>query len=277
MKLVLTCTGLVAALALGLSTTADARLRNPVDPPVRPVVRTVPTPATPMRRVARTVAPRWAAVTPSSIGARGMTNADLSGVVKTYCAGCHNERSKKGNLILASYSVDEAAKNDVISEKMVRKLRAEMMPPPGSKRPKGDTLLALVEAIENNLDHAGPVNPGNRTFQRMNKPEYEQVVKDLLKVDVNAGDYLPLDTKSANFDNISDVQAPSPALLESYLNAAAAVSRMAVGDLKAPTTQAVYKISQYVSQHPWDHVEGTPYGARGGVVFTHHVSGRCRV
>ncbi len=268
MKLVLTCTGLVAAAALGLTSTADAR-RTPVDPPVRPVVRTVPPTVTPTRRVARTVAPKWVAAAPTTVGARGVSSAALSDVVKTYCGSCHSERTKKGNLVLANFNVDEASKDVVVSEKMIRKLRAEMMPPPGSKRPKGDTLLALVETLENTLDHAGPINPGNRTFQRMNRPEYERVVKDLLKVDVNAGDYLPLDTKSANFDNISDVQAPSPALLESYLNAAAAVSRMAVGDIKAPSTQAVYKVSNYVSQHPWDHVEGTPYGARGGIVFTH--------
>lgn len=287
MKLVLTCTGLAAALAVGLGSTADARLGTSASQTgdqdvstVSPILataaayvrspgRTVLSSRTPMHRVARTVAPKWAAVTPVTPGARGISSADLSGVVKTYCAGCHNARSKKGNIILTDYKVDEAGANAHITEKMVRKLRAEMMPPPGSKRPKGDTLLALVESLEHNLDNAGPINPGNRVFQRLNKPEYERVVKDLLKVEVNASDYLPLDTKSANFDNISDVQALSPALLESYLNAAAAVSRMAVGDLRAPATQQIYKISQYVSQHPWDHVEGTPYGSRGGVVFTH--------
>ena len=268
MKLVLTCTGLAATLALGLATTAEAR-RMPVDPPTRAVVRTVLPTMTPVRRVARTAAPKWLAVTPVTPGARGISSATLSDVVKTYCGSCHSERTKKGNLVLATYSVDNAAKDAVVTEKMIRKLRAEMMPPPGSKRPKGDTLLALVEALESNMDHAGPINPGNRTFQRMNRPEYERVVKDLLKVEVNAGDFLPLDTKSANFDNISDVQSLSPALTESYLNAAAAVARMVVGDIKAPATQAVYKISQYVSQHPWDHVAGTPYGTRGGMVVTH--------
>ncbi|MEP6832146.1 MAG: DUF1592 domain-containing protein [Gemmatimonas sp.] len=268
MKLVLTCTGLAATLAFGLVSTADAR-RTPVNPPARPVVRTVPPTITPVRRVAHTVAPKWLAVSPVTPGARGIASAALSGVVKTYCGSCHSETNKKGNLVLSTYNVDDAAKNSVVTEKMIRKLRAEMMPPPGSKRPKGDTLLALVEALESNMDNAGPINPGNRTFQRMNRPEYERVIKDLFKVDFNSGDYLPLDTKSANFDNISDVQSLSPALTEAYLNSAAAVARMVVGDINAPATQSVYKISQYVSQHPWDHVDGTPYGTRGGVVITH--------
>ena len=221
------------------------------------------------RLVARTVAPAWtptAAVT----AYRGISTAALSGVVKTYCAGCHSPTQKKGNLVLANYEIDSAPHNLAVSEKMIRKLRAEMMPPPGSKRPAGDTLLALVEAIEGTIDRSGPINPGNRTFQRMNRPEYTRVIRDLLNIDFNADDYLPLDTKSANFDNIADVQTLSPTLLDSYLTAASAVSLMAVGDRKAPPTQAVYKVSGYVSQHPWDHVEGTPYGTRGGLVVVHN-------
>ena len=84
------------------------------------------------------------------------------------------------------------------------------------------------------IDRASQPNPGTRTFQRLNRSEYERVIRDLLGIEVNAGDFLPLDTKSANFDNIADVQALSPTLLEAYLNAAAAVSRMAIGDRNAP-------------------------------------------
>src|SRR6185503_14813621 len=160
------------------------------------------------------------------------------------------------------------ARRDV-GELMIRKLRAQMMPPPGVPRPGGDTLLSLVETIENVIDHGAPVNAGTRPFQRLNRDEYENAVKDLLGVDINAGDYLPLDTKSANFDNIADVQALSPTLLESYLNAASAVSRLAVGDTKAAVAQTTYPVSSYISQHPWDHIEGTPYGTRGGIVADH--------
>jgi hypothetical protein len=72
---------------------------------------------------------------------------------------------------------------------------------------------------------------------------------------------------SANFDNIADAQALSPTLLESYLNAAADISRMAVGDRTAVTIDHTYTNPSYVSQHPWDHVEGAPYGTRGGMAW----------
>ena len=202
-------------------------------------------------------------------GSRGIETKELSAVVNRYCASCHSETQRRGNLVLKGYQVEEAASNVAVTEKMIRKLRLQMMPPPGSRAPAGDTLLALVETLESIIDKAGPLNPGNRTFQRLNRPEYERVVKDLLGVEFVAGDYLPLDTKSANFDNISDVQALSPMLLDSYLNAAAAVSRMAIGDRTATMTQTTYKTSPFASQHPWDHVEGTPYDTRGGLVTTH--------
>ncbi|MDQ6611787.1 MAG: DUF1592 domain-containing protein, partial [Gemmatimonadota bacterium] len=275
MKAMLTSVVLASTLAFTLATVAEGRPGSPVNPR-KTVIATAASPRVVMkpdsirtRLVARTVAPTW---TPGAAVSsyRGISTAALSGVVKTYCAGCHSPTQKKGNLVLANYEIDSAPHNLAVSEKMIRKLRAQMMPPPGSKRPTGDTLLALVEAIEGTIDHAGPINPGNRTFQRMNRPEYARVVKDLVNIDFNADDYLPLDTKSANFDNIADVQTLSPTLLDSYLTAASAVSLIAVGDRKAPPTQAVYKVSGYVSQHPWDHVAGTPYGTRGGLALTHN-------
>jgi hypothetical protein len=119
------------------------------------------------------------------------------------------------------------------------------------------------------IDRATPPNPGSRTFQRLNRAEYERAVRDLLGVRVNAGDWLPLDQKSANFDNIAAAQLLSPTLLEAYLNAATAVSRLAVGDSAAPVTLTTYRVSPFTSQHPWDRAEGAPYGTRGGIVADH--------
>ena len=206
---------------------------------------------------------------PKTRGGRGLESAALSDVVKNFCTGCHNPRQLRGNLDLTGYNVDSAPARLDVSEKMIRKLRAQMMPPPGSKRPQGDTLLALAETLENIIDKGARPNPGSRTFQRLNRAEYERAVRDLLSVEIDAGDYLPLDTKSANFDNIADVQSLSPTLLEAYLNAAAAVSRIALGDPNAPALSTSYPVSVFESQNPWDHIEGTPYGTRGGMVAAH--------
>ena len=192
-------------------------------------------------------------------------------VVQRVCARCHNDRRLVGNLSLENFDVAAADRAPEVAERMVRKLRAGMMPPPGVRRPAGDTLLSLVETLEEVLDAAAAErpNPGARTFQRLNRPEYEAAVHDLLALSVDAGEWLPLDQMSANFDNIADAQALSPTLVESYLNAAAEISRWAVGSRSAPSVDRAYRNSDYTSQHPWDRVEGAPYGTRGGIVVNH--------
>src|SRR5438128_988407 len=109
--------------------------------------------------------------------------------------------------------------------------------------------------------------PGGRSFQRLNRAEYAQSIHDLLALDVNAGEYLPLDTKSANFDNIADAQLLSPTLMQAYLTAAAEISRLAVGDAAATAREVTYPVSRWTSQR--EHVDGAPYGTRGGVSVAH--------
>src|SRR6185436_3137649 len=101
------------------------------------------------------------------------------------------------------------------------------------------------------------------------RPEYARAIKDLLLVDVDPGAWLPLDQKSANFDNIADEQTLSATLLESYLNAAADISRLAIGDRTAALSDRTYTNSSYASQHPWEQLDGAPYGTRGGMVVNH--------
>jgi mono/diheme cytochrome c family protein len=198
---------------------------------------------------------------------------DYNAVVRRYCVTCHNEtrKSSAGGLSLATFDVAHAAQNADVAERMIRKLQAGFMPPPSLPRPDAATFAALIATLETQIDTAAAAkpNPGVRTFQRLNRPEYARTIRDLLALDVDAGSWLPLDTKSANFDNIADAQALSPTLLEAYLNAAAAISRMAIGDRHAPTIDATYTTPLYMSQHPWDHVEGAPYGTRGGMVVEH--------
>ena len=188
------------------------------------------------------------------------------GLIENYCRDCHNDQLQLGTQSFDSFTVAKAFTHRAQAEKMIKKLRTEMMPLPGVPRPPSDTLQALAATIENVIDDHSPINPGSRPFQRLNRPEYAAAIRDLVGLEFDPGDYLPLDTKSANFDNIADVQALSTTLLESYLNAASAVSRMAIGDRHATMMHDNYRSSPYVSQHPWDHVDGTPYGTRGGIV-----------
>ena len=190
-------------------------------------------------------------------------------IVDGTCRRCHNDRMRTGNLSLAAFEVAKAVEQADVAERMVRKLRAGLMPPAGVRRPDESALIGLAEELETRLDAAAVANPnpGRRGFQRLNRAEYERSVRDLLAVDIDAGDYLPLDTKSNNFDNIADVQMLSPTLMNGYLRAASEISRLAVGDPAAGPVEAAYKVPRWVSQR--EQVEGAPYGSRGGVSVTH--------
>ena len=204
-----------------------------------------------------------------SAGSLEIEAATLTEVVQTYCQVCHNDAMMTGNLSLAGFEVENAPNRPETAEKMIRKLRAGMMPPPGMPRPSPDTLLALVEELETRMDREALMNPnpGGRTFQRLNRAEYTESIKDLLGLQIDVGEYLPLDTKSANFDNIADVQMLSPTLLEAYLTAASEISRLAIGDREVTPTETVYSAEKRASQMV--HVEGTPFGSRGGVAAEH--------
>jgi hypothetical protein len=195
---------------------------------------------------------------------------DSDDIVQEYCVRCHNDRMLRGNLSLERFTLDSADETGEVSEKMIRKLRAGMMPPPGSPRPPADSLLALVESLETHMDDAaeGNSNPGGRSFQRLNRAEYEASVRDLLDLEIEAALFLPLDTKSANFDNIADVQMLSPTVLDAYLRAADAISRLAVGVPNPSPNSITYTNSGYVSQ--WDRMPGAPRGTRGGISVVHN-------
>ena len=209
-------------------------------------------------------------VAPAAAAPLVISPDELTAVVRQYCVVCHNDVMLTGNLTLSEFDVAEAPRMAVTAEKMIVKLRAGMMPLPGAPRPSADTLLALVETLETLIDEAAEAdpNPGIRTFQRLNRAEYESSIEDLLGLVIDAGDYLPLDTKSANFDNIADVQMLSPTLLNAYLAAAGEVSRLAVGDADASPSEATYTVSRWASQR--EHVEGAPRGTRGGLSLVHN-------
>jgi hypothetical protein len=198
-----------------------------------------------------------------------MTAEAQTALVKQYCVTCHNDRAKAGTLTLAAFDAANAADNAAVAEKMIRKLRAGMMPPAGARRPEGHALAELATALEDRIDRAAAAspNPGWRPFQRLNRAEYSRSVRDLLDIDVDVTMFLPPDTISDGFDNVADSQAFSPTVLEGYLRAASKISTLAVGDRTAGAAEATFKVPRTMSQ--LGHLEGAPIGTRGGIVVEH--------
>jgi len=253
--------GLLSAyvLALGLSTSAREQSSRATARPsasTQPAVAAGHQPTSPQ---------------PASNASR---DGEHTGLVKQYCATCHNDRNKNnaGGLSLQAFdaaTVGHDAEAAEVAEKMIRKVRAGMMPPPNARRPEGAVLASFATSMETRLDRAAALNPnpGRRPFQRLNRAEYARAVRALLNLDVDVNAFLPPDTISAGFDNIADAQAFSATLMEGYLRAASRIGSLAVGDPKANPSEITFKVPRTGSQ--MQHVEGAPYGTRGGMAVMH--------
>jgi hypothetical protein len=186
--------------------------------------------------------------------------------INHYCLDCHNYAEQVGGLSLERAKLDEVAADPEKWEHVVRKLRAGMMPPPGNPRPKRDTYVALASWLEGELDRH-PIEtlppPG---LHRLNRAEYGNAVRDLLALDIDPSSFFPADDVSRGFDNQAGTLGLSPALLEAYLSAAGKISRLALGRVTAPS-QAMYRVATDETQNY--HVEGLPFGTRGGLVVEH--------
>jgi len=188
-----------------------------------------------------------------------------------YCVTCHNERLKTGGLALETLPLNRLGETNAETwEKVVRKLRAGLMPPAGAKRPERGSLDAFAKSIEDSIDHfaASNPNPGRAPLHRMNRVEYANAIRDLLALEVDSSTLLPADDSSHGFDNIADVLGVSPSLLERYVSAAAKISRLAVGERDAAPAQVTYTVKGDLSQNQT--LEGQPLGTRGGTTIRHN-------
>jgi mono/diheme cytochrome c family protein len=217
------------------------------------------------------VAASWASVfgqQPDVASGLSRTGTDVvSGLSRTYCETCHNDRLKTGGLSLQGLPIDGNAET---WEKVIRKVRAGMMPPAGAKRPERAALDAFAGSIETTIDRAAAANPnpGRAPLHRMNRAEYENAIRDLLALDIDSSTLLPADDSSHGFDNIADVLGVSPSLLERYVAAAAKISRLAIGERDAAPLQVTYSVKGDLSQNRT--LEGMPLGTRGGTTITHN-------
>jgi hypothetical protein len=186
-------------------------------------------------------------------------------MVARYCAGCHNQRLKTGGLALDQLDPSKAPRDAEIWEKVIRKLRGNLMPPAGLPRPDAAARSAFVEYLETALDRAAEArpNPGQPLLHRMNRAEYVNAIRDLLALDVDGAALLPPDDSAYGFDNISDVLGLSPALQEHYLSAAMKIGALAVGDGQQLPGSQTYRLPQDLSQN--QHIEGMPLGTVGGM------------
>jgi hypothetical protein len=190
-------------------------------------------------------------------------------LVDEYCLSCHDKDHEKGQLILETIAEDDIAEHADVWEKVVRKLRARLMPPVGKERPDDPTYDTVVSFLESSLDRAAVAhpNPGRTsTIRRLTRTEYRNAIRDLLALDVDVASMLPADESSYGFDNVT-VGDLSPTLLDRYVTAAEKISRVVIGRSgKSPGGETI-RVPADVTQE--EHIDGLPIGTRGGALVTY--------
>jgi hypothetical protein len=183
-----------------------------------------------------------------------------------YCMDCHNYTDYAGGVEFEIFDPATAHENAELAEKMIRKLRAGMMPPAGKPRPDFATMRAFAASMEQEIDSQEKPSLKVPKLHRLNRAEYANAVRDLLGLQLDSTQFLPADDASRGFDNQAGTLTLSPALLEAYLSAAARISRLAMGSATAPT-QVTYRVAEDTTQNY--HVEGLLFGTRGGLAIDH--------
>jgi len=191
------------------------------------------------------------------------------GMLKTYCVACHNAKLRNGGIAFDELDPAGVPEHAQTWEKVVRKLRGGMMPPPGMRRPEHAESDAFVAWMEGYLDAAAALNPnpGDVALHRLNRKEYANAVYDLLGLKLDASELLPQDAQSDGFDNIADVLQTSPAFFNQYVAAARSVAVQAVGKPDPrPGSQTYFNPNKGAQAF---HVDGLPLGTRGGFAVEH--------
>ncbi len=197
------------------------------------------------------------------------TVAERQALLDRYCITCHSERLRdRGTVPLSLESVDltDIPAGAELWEKVIRKLRTGSMPPAGRPRPESAQSAEFASWLETQIDRVASAHPNpGRTepLHRLNRTEYQNAIRDLLALDIDAAALVPADDQSYGFDNIAGVLKFSPTLLERYMTAAREISRLAVGASKIAPGGETFRVVSDLSQY--QHRDGLPFGTRGGM------------
>src|SRR5262245_13447060 len=191
-------------------------------------------------------------------------------LVEKYCVTCHNQKLKTAGLALDALDATKPEANAETWERVIGKLRARSMPPPGRPRPDTAAYRAAATALEHEIDRAWTANPNPGRIgavHRLNRTEYTNAVRDLFALDFDAKPLLPGDeTADGSFDNLADALSISTAHLERYLSVARQVSRLAIGLSPASPRLETFEIPLHVIQEDRQS-EQLPFGSRGGIAI----------
>jgi hypothetical protein len=191
----------------------------------------------------------------------------LSHFVNLYCTACHNSEDRMAGLALDELCREEIGRNPAAWEKVVRKLDTRQMPPASEVGPSGRSAREIVSLLSDTLDRLAAEHPDpgrTGTFRRLNRTEYQNAIRDLLALDIDASALLPQDESALGFDNVT-VGDLSPTFLDRSITAAQQISRLALGRSGRSPGGDTIRLPPDLTQER--HVEGLPIGTRGGALI----------
>jgi mono/diheme cytochrome c family protein len=220
------------------------------------------------QRVLTVTAAAFLLAAPLQVWAQGSSAASAGSAPRQFldrhCASCHNESLKVAGLDLVQLDLSRLDQQTELWEKVERKLNTGVMPPPGTPQPAEADRRAMLTWLETSLDaaSAAKVNPGRtEALRRLNRTEYQNVIRDLLALDIDGAALLPADESGHGFDNVN-VGDLSPTLLNRYISAAQKISRLAVGTTQSLQSDIFQNAADLTQEN---RLPGLPLGTRGGL------------
>ena len=204
-------------------------------------------------------------------------------LVEKYCFECHNTEDWAGGAAFDAMSADSIPEEGKVWEAAIKKLRGGLMPPSNAKAKLDSKAAAgLASWLETTLD-ASQATPytGYVPLRRLNRREYANAIRDLLALDIEPATYLPQDPLEDGFDTNATVLQMNPSFMDQAVNAARALSLLAVGDPKSVPLETTYgyvpNMILSLAARPNDgsgsqrkYVDGMPFGTRGGMSVEHN-------
>lgn len=145
------------------------------------------------------------------------------GFFEKYCLDCHDGLTSEGNMNLEEIDFDLGSIQSAETwQKVLNSINSGEMPPPDKPQPQPEDKASFLEALSNQLVVARALlsdTGGEITMRRLNRREYENTIRELLGVEIDAGD-LPEDSNPGGFDTAGGSLFFSSDQFEQYLNIA---------------------------------------------------------
>jgi mono/diheme cytochrome c family protein len=204
-----------------------------------------------------------------SLPSRALSSAEA--FLQRYCVACHTEQQRGRGVVPLAFETRQLSNVGAHAEtweRVIRKVRAGLMPPAGMPQPTPEGREAIISWLEEEIDSAvrAVPNPGRtEPLHRLNRAEYRNVIRDLLDLEIDVDSLLPADDASYGFDNIAGVSKISPTLLERYLAAAQRISRAAIGVPPSSPSIDYFRVADDLAQDR--RLPGLAFGTRGGTLI----------